>query len=559
MLIQLKLKNIALIEIIEINFEKGLNIFTGDSGSGKSLILDSLNVLFGGTNIPTNHLIRPGKNECLIEALFESSKLVDNWLLKNGFLKNSSQICIQRKSFKKNNKIFTKYHLNKLPIGKKLIEDLGFLLIDFVGQSDNVLFSSYENRRSIIDDLGSQESKAINTKVKNQWTELDIMKKTINKQIELFNKEKENNFAVQNMFKILEEANLYSNHEILELESQETKLSNIFELKNTIKEILNNLNGFTDDYLSVSSLIGESIKKLNKVAHYDSKLELFNNNLIKIQSDVEDMIFSLSEYLDLGEQESSSLEEIQSRLFFLKNLQRTFSLDLPELIQKRDELSKKMTDFPNEEVICKLKTDINNLQKSLDNLFQIQSSKRSETALHLEKSVTHLLNNLGLKNAKFSIQLEKGNPSSEGFDNINFLFSANPGQRLAPLSKVISGGEMSRFLLALKSSISKNANTFFLDEIDSGLSGKSLFSLVELIKDISDKRQILCITHQPFLAAAAKVHFKVEKKVINGITYTSLLELITKEERHKELIELIGGGFNEANNYALTLIDRAVA
>ena len=169
------------------------------------------------------------------------------------------------------------------------------------------------------------------------------------------------------------------------------------------------------------------------------------------------------------------------------------------------------------------------------------------------------MQNLGLENAKFFIEFTKVKPFAEGDDNIDFLFSANPDQNLASLSKIISGGEMSRFLLAIKSSISKKPNSLFLDEIDNGLSGKSLFSLVELIKVTSQERQVLCITHQPFLAATGTSHYKVMKNVINGITFTSILKLITKTERQNELIELIGGGFTEANNYASTLIDRAAA
>ena len=139
------------------------------------------------------------------------------------------------------------------------------------------------------------------------------------------------------------------------------------------------------------------------------------------------------------------------------------------------------------------------------------------------------------------------------------MFSANPDQKLAPLSNVISCGEMSRFLLAIKSSISKKPNTFFLDEIDNGLSGKSLFSLVELIKEISKDQQVLCITHQPFLAAGGLAHFKVHKNVIDGITYTSISKLTTKKQRKQELVELIGGGLGEANDYASSLLDRAAA
>ena len=157
------------------------------------------------------------------------------------------------------------------------------------------------------------------------------------------------------------------------------------------------------------------------------------------------------------------------------------------------------------------------------------------------------------------IDFKKVAPSPTGKETIEFLFSANPDQKLAPLSKVISGGEMSRFLLAIKSSISQKPNTFFLDEIDNGLSGKSLYALVDLIKGISKVRQVLCITHQPFLASTGSVHFKVKKKVINGVTFTSIHKLTSKAERQNELIELIGGGFKEANNYASTLIERAAA
>ena len=157
MLIQLKIENVALIEIIEINFEKGLNIITGDSGSGKSLILDSLNALFGGTNIPLKHLIRPGKDSCVIKAKFSPSLQINNWLISNGFEITSSELQIKRKSYKKNNKILSKYSLNNLTINRQLLEKLGGFLIDSAGQSDTFIFDSLDKRRLIIDDLCSQE------------------------------------------------------------------------------------------------------------------------------------------------------------------------------------------------------------------------------------------------------------------------------------------------------------------------------------------------------------------------------------------------------------------
>jgi len=559
MLVQLKIENIALIEIIEINFEKGLNIITGDSGSGKSLILDSLNALFGGTNIPLKHLIRPGKDFCVIEAIFSSSLQINNWLNSNGFEITSSELHIKRKSYKKNNKIFSKYSLNNLPISKQSLEKLGRFLIDFAGQSDTFIFDSLDKRRLIIDDLCSQESRDTSERIKSIWGETKVLKGLMNEKIEFSRNQEEKNLAIKHILKSLEEADLNSSEEILELELLENKLVNNLEINNSIKSSLENLNNFSHDEPSVTSFINQSLKILNKTADFDLKIQNFREKFLNIHADVEDLIFDLKSYLQEIENYESNLPKIQERLFFLKNLERTFSLDLTQLIEKRDQLKTYFQQNDQGNEISMIKAQIENLQSNLNSLFVIQSTERKKIAKQLQNSVMSILSNLGLENANFSIQFFECKPSGDGIDNINFLFSANPDQKLAPLSNVISGGEMSRFLLAIKSSISKKPNTFFLDEIDSGLSGKSLFSLVELIKEISKNQQVLCITHQPFLAARGSAHFKVNKNIINGITYTSIAKLTTKNQRKNELIELIGGGSCEVNEYASRLLDRSAA
>ncbi len=559
MLIQLKIENIALIEIIEINFEKGLNIITGDSGSGKSLILDSLNALFGGTNIPLKHLIRPGKDFCVIEAIFSSSIQINNWLSSNGFEITSSELQIKRKSYKKNNKILSKYSLNDLSINRQSLEKLGGFLIDFAGQSDTFIFDSLDKRRLIIDDLCSQEFRDTSERIKNIWRESEKLTSLLNKKIEFSRNQEEKNLAIKHMLKSLEEADLNSSQEIIELELLENKLVNNLEINNSIKSSLDNLNNFSHDEPSVTSFINQSLKILNKTADFDLKIQNFREKLLNIHADVEDLIFDLKSYLQEIENYESNLPEIQKRLFFLKNLERTFSLDLPQLIAKRDQLKTYFQQYDQDNEMCRIKDQIENLHNNLNCLFVIQSTERKKIAKQLQNSVMSILSNLGLENANFSIQFSEYKPSGDGIDDINFLFSANPDQKLAPLSNVISGGEMSRFLLAIKSSISKKPNTFFLDEIDSGLSGKSLFSLVELIKEISENQQVLCITHQPFLAAKGLAHFKVNKNVINGITYTSIVKLTTKNQRKNELVELIGGGSCEVNEYASRLLDRSAA
>jgi len=208
MLIQLKIKNIALIEIIEINFEKGLNIITGDSGSGKSLILDSLNALFGGSNIPLKHLIRPGKDFCVIEAIFSSSSQINNWMIINGFEKSSSELKIQRKSYKKNNKILSKYSINNASINRQSLEKLGRLLIDFAGQSDTFIFDSLDKRRLILDELCSQELRETNKRIKDIWRESEVLNGLMNKKIEFSRNQEEKNLEIKQMLKSLEDANL---------------------------------------------------------------------------------------------------------------------------------------------------------------------------------------------------------------------------------------------------------------------------------------------------------------------------------------------------------------
>ena len=381
----------------------------------------------------------------------------------------------------------------------------------------------------------------------------------MSEKIESFKKQEENNLVIKQMLKSLEEANLNSCEEILELELLENKLVNNLEINNSIKSSLDNLNNVSHEEPSVAFLINQSIKNLNRTSNFDLKIEGFREKLLQIQTNVEDLIFDLNSYIQDIDNHESNLSEIQKRLFFLKNLERTFSLDLPQLIKKRDQLRTYFLNHDQDDEISNIDNQIKNLQINLNSLFFTQSNERKKIAKQLQHSVIAILRDLGLENANFSIQFTECKPSGDGIDNVNFLFSANPDQKLAPLSNVISGGEMSRFLLAIKSSISKKPNTFFLDEIDNGLSGKSLFSLVELIKEISKKQQVICITHQPFLAAAGLAHFKVNKNVIDGITYTSILKLTTKKQRKYELMELIGGASCEVNSYASRLLDQAAA
>ncbi len=559
MLKRLKLQNLALIEIIEINFEKGLNVFTGESGSGKSLILDSLDSLFGGSNIPLNHLIRPDKSECLIEATFQLNPTIRKFLIKNGFTIKKSELNFTRKTFKRDKKIISKFQLNDFSIKKSFLKEISYLLLDFTGQSDSLLFNSQSYLREIIDQLGSRDLQDLNQKVKTTWEEVCILKKEILLKSHKIKSDKEHyNQSLKNL-KILEDANLEDPNEINDLKAKQYKLSNNCELQNSLNLALTNLNNSHSDSVSVNYLLSETIKQLNKVIKFDNNLNIFSEKLILVEQQVEDLNCLIFDYLQSIENEHDHLDQIQNRLFFLQNLEKSFSLDLVNLIKERNRLRDFSSLSIREDEVKNLQQKLNNIEISFQKLLNLQSEERQRIADKLKYLVISTLKNLGLKNANFDIRFSKIAPNFYGDDELTFLFSANPDQPLASISSVISGGEMSRFLLALKFNIANVSNTFFFDEIDNGLSGRSLQSLINLIKEMSEKRQILCITHHPILSSLADVHFKVEKKITNGLTYTFLSKLITKKQKQDELVELIGGGYEEASTYALKLIEKKAA
>ena len=559
MLKKLKLQNLALIEIIEINFKKGLNVFTGESGSGKSLILDSLNSLFGGTNIPLNHLIRSGKNECLIQAIFEITPFVKSFLINNNQSISNNKLIISRKSQLKNSRVVSKFTLNDKVVKKKFLVELGSLLIDFAGQNDTFLFSSQDYLRNILDETESKKLKNLKTIIHQTYNQLTDLRKNIEFKFETIQKNKENYFANTKILQILEDANLLNKDEIIFLKTKQLKLANNYELKNKLNLIASFLSNFRNDNNCANSFISESIKNLNRLTKYDQSIQNLSDKLINAHTEIEEVVFSITNYLESLENEEDNLDEVQARLYKLQNLEKTFSLDLSSLISKRDELRKLPTFERSNEEIEILKSELSFLNSKFQKLLKEQSIERQKVANKLEKLVCITLKELGLSNANFVIKIDKIEPAHHGSDFIQFLFSANPDQQLAPISSVISGGEMSRFLLALKYNLSKYTNTIFFDEIDNGLSGKSLLSTINLIKKIALNQQILCITHHPLLASSANIHYKVQKHITDGFTSTTLKNLITIKDKQNELADLIGGGFKEASNYALTLLNKAAA
>ncbi len=560
MIIALRLKNFVLIESIEIFFQKGLTVFTGESGSGKSLIFESLDSLFAGDSIQKTRLVRPGTRECIIQADFKLNNELITWMDDNSIFYEGEEITVSRQSVLRENRLLTKYRINGSLINKNLLLSLRGLLIDFSFQGQANKYDSSIEQLLLIDKMKSKNLINSLREVELNYENWFSHKKKLD---HLLNQQKSNKERMASMeadYNILFQANLSDINEIDHLKKEELLLANSKNINDSLKYVLNKLTS-NHDHEPAEQQIVESIKALQRISAFDDQLNHITNECLSINDTLLLVINNINSYLDGMQSIDVSLDSIQERIHSLTSLETKYSLNLSELIRYRDDISKQLITLSASNDLSAQKTKETKLRLIRDQSNEQLSRLRKKNALFLENEITNLLKKLSLPNVRFKVSFEMVDPSRTGIDMINFLFSANPDIAMAPLTGVISGGEMSRFLLALKVvTLGATSNTLMcFDEIDTGLSGKSLETVLKLLKTLSCDHQIFCITHNPLIAASADHHYKVRKSVLNNVTSTNVTHLSSKLNRCKELVEIIGGPNDMATEYALRLLEDKVA
>jgi DNA repair protein RecN (Recombination protein N) len=276
---------------------------------------------------------------------------------------------------------------------------------------------------------------------------------------------------------------------------------------------------------------------------------------------LQDLVRDLERYGAGLESDPENLGALQERIAQLKALERRHGRDLAELIALRDQLRLQLAPGGAEASLEALQAAEAAARQRRDRANGALSSARQQAAAALEQQLMEALRPMGLANVRFAVALEPAPPGEEGADAVQFLFSANPGQPLAPLAEVASGGEMSRFLLALKTCLAAADPhvTLLFDEIDTGVSGRVSGAMAALLQRLAQQRQVFCVTHQPLVAAAADHHFRVSKQVLEGITHTQVSQLRDTQAREAELAELAGGDSGETRSYAASLLGKRVA
>ncbi len=532
MILKFYVKNFAIINEMEIEFTKGLNVLTGETGAGKSIIIGALEFLLGGRF--GEWMLKDKNKEMLVEGKFKIHPLVKETLKKYGFEIKSNEISIKRKA---SGKKVTSY-LNNVPVSASFLSEVGELLVDIHGQHEHQYLLKEKYQRETLDTFASNSS--LLEDLRKRLREYRVTKKRIEelkKEIERIEREKE---FYEFQIKEIDDAGIKPG-EYEELKKERELIISAekrYELATNALNILSEGDGALVEKISFLQNI------FIELSEKDKSMKKYLEKIAEIQAEIDELWREITAYKDRIEFSEERLNEIESRLFLLERLMKKYNRDEEELLKYRDEIKKKIDSlsFSRDELL-KLEIQKGNLEKEIKEIVERISVKRREKAKELSQKVMKELSLLGFTNAIFDIEFEEKKEIDEtGKEKVRFVFSANPGIIPKPLSVVISGGELSRIMLSIKTVLVSEdiVSTLVFDEIDVGIGGKTADTVGRKLKNIASVKQVIVITHLPQIARFADTHFRVTKKTTAEETITEITR-IEKEERIKEIARMLGG------------------
>ncbi len=534
MLTKLSIKNYALIEELSVEFDKGFNIITGETGAGKSIILGALGLILGKR--ADSSTLRNTAEKCIIEGVFS----VKNYHLLPYFEKNDldyDEISIFRREITPTGK--SRAFINDTPVSLKIMSEIGSQLIDIHSQHQNLQLSNHLFQLNLVD-LVAQTEKLLSSYT-NQYDNYQATETKLHEVTQQAEKARSDLDYFEFQYNQLEEANI-KKEEQTSLENEQEKLTHSEEIKNALLGLNNCLE---NDENSLLGALKNSLSELNKVKdYYTEAAELFSR-LESVQLELKDISTEANYQAEAVEYDPSRLEFIAERLNLIYTLQQKHHVSsIDELLSIKDSLEEKISTIVDYDIsISKLTKELKLIKTDLEESANKLSQKRHSVFKTIEKKVINILVQLGMPNANFKITSSKVDTfTKNGTDSLSFLFSANKDSLPDEISKVASGGETSRLMLAIKTLISdkKMLPTVIFDEIDSGISGEIAIKMGTILKEFSKATQIVNITHLPQIAGKGDHHYLVYKTDIKNSTITSVKKL-TNDERIQELAKMVSG------------------
>jgi DNA repair protein RecN (Recombination protein N) len=553
----LRLQNIALIEQLQLDFSGGFTVLTGETGAGKSILLDALDALLGGSGGP--RLLRQGSERGVIEASFSLTPPLQSWLADQELEADDDEILLSREWRLSEDRLSSRHRLNGVAVNRSQIQELRPLLLDLTVQGQTQQLARPGQQRRWLDRFAGELLQAqlpVVAEAFRDWRAASQALELARSNWEQLQQERERQ---EQLLSDLEAAQLEDPAERERLEGEENRLAHGVRLQEGVMTLIGRLVDGAEEAPSVLDHLAACEGELAAMQQLDPEVAALASRCSDGLAQLQDLARDLDRYGAGLESDPDSLDQLQQRIAQLKALERRHGKSVAELIAWRDELREQLAPGGAEASLEALEADELAARQQRDRCNTQLSAARRAAAEQLEQQLMQALRPMGLANVRFSVAIEPATPGEEGADAVQFLFSANPGQPLAPLAEVASGGEMSRFLLALKTCLAAADPhvTLLFDEIDTGVSGRVSGAMAELLQRLAQQRQVFCVTHQPLVAAAADHHFRVAKEVRAGATHTQVSQLRDTQARQAELAELAGGDSGETRSYAASLLKRA--
>lgn len=538
MLLQLNINNFALIEKLSISFESGFNVLTGETGAGKSILIDAINYVLGGKF--NRDLIRTGEDKTYVEAVFSIENEKTEKILRGMEIDYDDLVIIGRETFQTGKSIAK---VNGKAILLSNLKLLSSTLLDIHGQHENQNLLESGSHIIYLDYFGGDN---LNNNLENYRQSykrlLDIENSIVSIQGKEGEKEKLIDFYKYQLDEI-NKANLKENEDI-ELENEYTILSNAEKITKNLVASHMILGQGDDNSSSVYDSLGTAIRELRSIEKHIEKAKVIANSLEEAYYNIEENIEALRRLKDSIVYDEEKLEYINSRIYQISLYKKKYGNSIKEILEYRDKIERQYNELVNSsETIEKLKREKEKIIKQLREQADLIHKIRKEAAARLQESVKRELNFIGLEKSTFKIEVDRTETFNEnGADKVQFLIATNPGEPLKPLEKIVSGGELSRIMLALKTVFvdKDEIPSVIFDEIDVGISGRIAQSVGEKMYSISTAHQVFCVTHLPQIACMSDIHFLIAKVIQENKTYT-IVNKMDSEQKENEIARMIGG------------------
>ncbi len=535
MLRELRLNNLAIIKNLDLEFKEGLVSLTGETGAGKSIILDGISLLIGERS--SLEMIRSGEEKLFAEGVFDLSESQREKLNKIGFEIEDDELIVSR-TFSNNSK--SRITINGMRITVSKLKELMGHILDLVGQHEHQYLLNKSYHLNLLDKFLDNDGQKLVKEIREAVSEI----KSLNKKIEKIEDERikimEKKDILEFQFNEINNLNLKVNEDN-ELEEEYRLLFNAGKISEKLGDSLQRLK---EGELSVVTSLGKVRKNLEHLSGISEVYDELKEKVEEVIYIVEEISYSLEDAAENVENNDERLEEVIKRIDEINKLKFKYGETIEEILAYRDDNEKKLSliGFEN--------TELEELKKEKNKKAEIylESSKklrnvRKEVAKELEERINLELKDLNMGHAQFKVEFsQKETVSSKGMDDVEFLMITNAGENYKPLSKIASGGEISRVMLALKTVFSSvdNISVLIFDEIDTGISGETVRKVAEKLKELSKNVQVICVTHSPQIAGKSRQQFFIKKEIEKGLTETKVRELST-DERIKEIARIISG------------------